>query len=212
VSNDFAKHDADLRSAELDKIAFGISEALIYGAKTVRIFAGDVKEGMDFESARQWIVEGLCDASSMAHPAGIRLALENHGQLAGKSDQLIPLVEQVRQITGTSCLTLNPDTGNFLLVDESSVSSLIAALPLASMVHLKDFRRVDVDAPGASYHSLAGNAFAGVRLGSGDVDVAGCLSAIRDQGFDGWVSLEYEGDEDPLTAIPASLEVVRNLV
>lgn len=32
---------------------------------------------------------------------------------------------------------------------------------------------------------------------------------MKEVQFTGWVSLEYEGREDPLTAIPKSLELLR---
>ena len=41
----------------------------------------------------------------------------------------------------------------------------------------------------------------GTVLGRGNVPVAGCLSALRDAGYDGWVSLEFEGTEDVLPAL-----------
>ena len=34
-------------------------------------------------------------------------------------------------------------------------------------------------------------------------------AALRDAGFDGWLSVEYEGAEDPFTAIPRSIENAR---
>src|SRR5207247_1597916 len=63
VSNNFAKHDSDERETELKKIQFGVDEALRYGAGVVRVFAGDVSESVTFEQARDYIVDGLAQAS-----------------------------------------------------------------------------------------------------------------------------------------------------
>jgi sugar phosphate isomerase/epimerase len=38
-----------------------------------------------------------------------------------------------------------------------------------------------------------------VALGEGEVDVVGCLRVLQRHGYDGVVSLETEGDEDPET-------------
>ena len=42
-----------------------------------------------------------------------------------------------------------------------------------------------------------------------DLDYGRIATIMRDAGFNGWVSLEFEGREDPLTAIPKSLEWLR---
>ena len=37
----------------------------------------------------------------------------------------------------------------------------------------------------------------------------GIAKIMRESGFNGWVSLEFEGKADPLTAIPESLTILR---
>jgi len=68
------------------------------------------------------------------------------------------------------------------------------------MCHFKDF------APGAGvYNSLAGKTYRGTVIGEGAVDLAGCVSALKAAGFDGWFSLEYEGEGDPLVEVAQSV-------
>lgn len=205
VSNDFAKPDRVARDAELAKIRFGIEEALRYGAQTVRVFAGDVKEGVTFDEARQWIVEGLAVAAKIAHDQGVRLALENHGTLAGRGDQVRGLIEEVRSMVGNYALGANPDTGNFLLVDQESHDAIAQVADLAYMVHFKDFVPAAADHEGFTYRSLAGQGFVGAAVGEGVVDLAACLVELKDAAFDGWLSIEYEGEEDAFTALPRSV-------
>ncbi|MER3496398.1 MAG: hypothetical protein C4320_06165, partial [Armatimonadota bacterium] len=177
VANDFAKADPAEREGELAKIAFGIAEAQEYEANIVRVFAGDVKPGVSFHEARSWIVEGLTAASRLAEGAGIRLALENHGSLAGQADQVYALIQDVRAGSGTDALGANPDTGNFLVVDADPVASVRKLAPLATMVHFKDFARVGQEEE--SYRSVSGQGLAGRAVGEGDVDLAGCVAALR---------------------------------
>ena len=154
VANDFAQADEAKRTQALDNIHLGIEEANYYGAGVVRVFAGDVKDGVTFDQARAWIVEGLAEASKLAHGKGIKLALENHGTLAGRADQVRALIKDVRERAGNDALGANPDTGNFLVVDTVPHEAVADLADLAHMVHFKDFRKGAEGEDG--YRSLAG--------------------------------------------------------
>ncbi len=211
VANDFAQADETKRAKALDNIRLGIEEAGVYGAEVIRVFAGDVKEGVTFEQARAWIVEGLAQASRLAANAGVRLALENHGTLAGRSDQVRGLIKDVREAAGNDVLGANPDTGNFLLVDAVAHEAVAEVADLATMVHFKDFRRPKDDET-AVYSSLTGTPYVGAAIGEGEVDLEACVRALRAKGFDGWLSIEFEGAEDPRTAIPRSVQAARKFL
>lgn len=211
VANDFAQDDPAKRAKALDTIRLGIEEAKVYGAEVVRVFAGDVREGVTFEQARAWIVEGLTEASRLAASAGVKLALENHGTLAGRADQVRGLIGDVRAAAGNEALGANPDTGNFLLVDAVAHEAVAELADLAHMVHFKDFRRVaEGEAP--TYASLAGIGVVGTAIGEGEVELEACVRALRAKGFDGWLSIEFEGAEDPRTAIPRSVAAARRFI
>jgi sugar phosphate isomerase/epimerase len=211
VAQNFAKPTSDERAAELKKIVFGIEEAQHFGAKVVRVFAGDVSPGITFDQAREWIVDGLVEASQYASEAGVKLALENHGTLAGKAVQVISLIEDVRQKAGNDSLGANPDTGNFLLIDPPSHVAVVGVRSYAYMVHFKDFRYAKDDSEGFVY-GPENLRFVGTALGEGEVDLASCISALKQVGFKGWLSLEYEGEEDSMTAVPRSLAYARTLI
>lgn len=202
VSNDFAKPDSEARNVELQKIRFGIEEALRYGAQTVRVFAGDVKDGVNFDEARQWIVQGLAEATKMAHDHGVRLALENHGTLAGRGDQVRALVSEVREAAGNKAIGANPDTGNFLLVEQAPLEAIAEVADLAYMVHLKDFAPVPSQEQTGHFVSLAGRRFQGAAVGEGIVPLSSCIDTLRSAGFDGWFSIEFEGEEDSQAVLP----------
>lgn len=206
VAQNFAKTDASLREAELDKIKFGVDEAIFYGAGVVRVFAGDVAEGITFVQAREWIIEGLTAASVYAHSKGIRLALENHGKLAGRGDQVAGIIADVRRLSGNDALGANPDTGNFLLVNQPSHEAIAHVANLAYMVHFKDFAQAPEGHEGFAYSALDRSRFVGTAVGEGQVELEKCLTELKSAGFAGWLSVEYEGEEDPFTAVPRSIE------
>lgn len=201
VAQNFAKPTPEEREAQLNKIKFGIDEARHFGAGVVRVFAGDVSEGITFEQAREWIIDGLTKASEYAANHMVKLALENHGKLAGRGDQVRGIIEEVRKRSGNDALGANPDTGNFLLVNQPSHEAIREVAPFAYMVHFKDFR----PDPTGEFEALNGERFVGTAVGEGIVDLSACIGALKDAGFDGWLSMEYEGREDPLTAVPKSL-------
>ena len=201
IAQNFAKTSAEEREVQLGKIKFGVDEAGHFGSGVVRVFAGDVAEGITFDQARAWIVEGLAKASVYAHDHGVKLALENHGTLAGRGDQVRGLIEDVRAMAGNDTLGANPDTGNFLLVNQPSHEAIQEVAKYANMVHFKDFRHD----PEGIYTALNGEKYTGTAIGEGMVDLHACLSALKEAGFDGWLSMEYEGVEDPITAVPRSL-------
>jgi sugar phosphate isomerase/epimerase len=201
VAQNFAKPSAEERELMLNKIKFGVDEALHYGSGVVRVFAGDVSEGITFEQAREWIIDGLSKASLYAADKGLKLALENHGHLAGKGEQVRGIIEDVRARSGTDVLGANPDTGNFLLVNQPSHEAIQEVARYANMVHFKDFR----EDPTGEYVAHDGTRYVGTAVGEGEVDLHACLAALREAGFDGWLSMEYEGREDPMTAVPKSL-------
>lgn len=209
VSNNFAKLSPEERALALRKIEFGVREAVRYGAQVVRVFAGDVSEGITYEQAYEWIVEGLAQASGFAAQNGIRLALENHGKLAGRGDQVAKIVRDVRDRAGNDALGVNPDTGNFMLVNQSSDEAIRVVAPLAYMVHFKDFVRESAGHEGFAYEALDGTRYVGMAVGEGEVDLQSCINALKDGDFEGWLSVEYEGEEDPMTAVPRSIANAR---
>lgn len=212
VAQDFAKAAPAERAAELEKIRFGMDEALHFGARVVRVFAGDVKPGVTFEQARQWIIEGLTAAANDAHARGLRLALENHGKLAGRGEQVRGLIDEVRQRCGHNALGANPDLGNFVLVNQPSHEAIAHVAGDAYMAHFKDFRPAEAAEQEHVYTALDGSRWVGTAVGEGQVQLERCIGVLREAGFDGWLSVEYEGEQDPLQAVPKSVANARRFL
>ena len=51
--------------------------------------------------------------------------------------------------------------------------------------------------------------FGGGRWYALDLDYARIAAILREHGYRGWISLEFEGNEDPRTAVPKSLALLR---
>jgi sugar phosphate isomerase/epimerase len=202
VSNNFAHDDPRKRAEQVQVIRDGVDNATYFGAQTVRVFAGDVRPGLTLEMVFAWIVAGLREAADYAEEQGVTLALENHGSLAGRSSQ----VREILDAVGSPALKANPDTGNFVLVHQASHEAVADLAGRAGMVHFKDFQREPDDYAGFAYTSINGVKFAGRAVGEGEVDMPACLQALKSGGFDGWLNIEYEAEEDPFTGVARSVE------
>lgn len=208
VANNFVSSHESIRAAQVGKIRDGVDQAVQFGSKTVRVFAGDIEAAFTYEQCLLWIIEGLTEAARYAYDSGVTLALENHGKLAGRSDQ----VETILNAVASPALKANPDTGNFLLVHQPSHLAVAELATRAAMCHFKDFHAVPDGYTGFAYTGIEGIKFAGTAIGEGEVDLADCVTSLRRAGFDGWLNIEYEGEEDPFSAVSRSVDYTRNLL
>jgi sugar phosphate isomerase/epimerase len=210
VANNFAASSEQARTEALKIIKRGVDEALHFNTNTVRVFAGDIYADADFtaEQAFAWIIDGLAEASDYAHSKSIRLALENHGKLAGRGDQINDIIAKVRAKTGHNALGANPDTGNFLLVNQPGHEGVAEVAANAYMCHFKDFEPNEE----GHYTTIDGKKVAGTVIGEGTVDLAASLQALKQVGFTGWVNLEYEATIDPMIGVPQSYQNAKTFI
>lgn len=208
VANNFALPDPSERAAQIQSVRVGVDDAVRFGAKVVRVFAGSPQPDIGLSDAFDWIVSSFREVVGYAQDNGVTLALENHGALAGRSDQVALILDAV----GSSALGANPDTGNFLLVHDTPHEAVARLAPRAAMVHFKDFKLMPDAYDGPAYTATDGLKFMGTAIGEGDVALADCLASLRAAGFAGWVNVEYEAPEDPLTGVPRSVANARQLL
>jgi sugar phosphate isomerase/epimerase len=209
IGNDFFQPDADVRAKELAHLKHSVDVANQLGVNLVRVFSGDFREGYTLEQGMGWILDGLSQGADYARQHGVTLALENHGLMAGRSDQVRSIIEKVN----SPALRANLDTGNFLLVGQNPVDAAQELAPLVALVHLKDFRVAGPQDTVHVYKGLDGTAYTGTVTGEGMVDLPKVIGILRKAGYNGWLSLEFEGGDDPLTiGVPRSLDAARKLL
>jgi sugar phosphate isomerase/epimerase len=140
------------------------------------------------------LAEACRRIADYASAYGITTSVENHGYYIQASDRVQALIHE----TGRDNFRTTLDIGNFLCVDEESTVGVRNNLPYASMVHIKDFyRRPSNQDPGEGwFQSAAGSFLRGAVAGQGDIDMRKVLRLIRDSGYDGYLSLEFEGAEE----------------
>lgn len=208
ISNNFVKASKEERNTEIQKVYNGIDIAKKLNTNVVRIFSGDLSETVSFEQGKSWIIESLKESASYAEEHGIILAIENHGYFAGRSEQVIELIEAV----GSTHLRSTLDTGNFLLVDEDPSHAATALKKYVSHVHFKDFVNVGNDYEGHAFHSLSGDRFIGTIAGEGKVDLHHVIHELKSVNYQGWLSVEYEGTDDPKVGAEQSIHNLKQIL
>lgn len=173
------------------------------------VFAWPWREADDdaFEAAFATIVPVCRELSDHAATLGIATTVENHGMSMNASDRVLRLVEAVDR----PGFRVTLDVGNSLCVDEDPETAVPRLLPHAAVVHLKDFDVRDQAPDDTWMTTLGGRGIRGTVVGSGDLPLGRLLGLVAASGFDGPVSIEFEGLEDPLTGFTAGLAAARRL-
>ena len=206
ISNNFIQPAAEARAQQLEDLKRGVDIAVELGTDLVRVFSGDARDGIAYDDGIGWILEGLSAGAAYARERGVTLALENHGRFAGRSDQVRDIILQV----GSPALRLNLDMGNFLPVGQDPTEAARALAEWVALAHLKDMRLAGDDEAGHIFVDPQGRRLTGSVIGDGLVNLPAVLNILREAGYDGWLSLEFEGAEDPIAVgVPRSLAAAR---
>jgi sugar phosphate isomerase/epimerase len=140
-------------------------------------------EGCTDDQAFGWVTDSLRACLPRAQECGVVLGLENHWGLAMTPEGVLRIVQAV----DSPWLAVLMDVGNFL---EDPYDKLETLAPKTVYVHAKTYFG------GGIWYTL-------------DLDYDRIAAILRRSGFRGYVSLEYEGNEDYRTAIPKSLALLR---
>ncbi len=140
-------------------------------------------EGFTEDDAFPWVIDSLGKCIDAAEKCGVVLGLENHWGLGLTPEGVLRIVDAV----ASPWLQVTMDTGNFL---EDPYPKLEMLLPRTVFVQAKTYYG------GGEWYTL-------------DLDYPRIGKMLRSAGYNGWVSLEFEGKEDYREAIPKSLAVLR---
>lgn len=208
--------NADSLDEEVERLKGQVDVAAILGVKVMRHDATGGYKGAErtyktFEDALPVLAEGCRRVTEYAATKGIQTTVENHGQFAQDSVRVEKLVHAV----GHPNFGLLCDIGNFLCADDPSVTAVSRVAPFARHVHVKDFhiKSGSEPNPGKGYFTSRGGTYLrGAILGHGNVPVYQCLRILKQSGYDGYVSIEFEGIEDNLPALEIGLANLKNYI
>ena len=193
-----------------------MDRAEILGAPVMRHdICGSFYEGYEgvrtFDAIVPIIAPAIREVTEYAKTKGIRTMSENHGYVAQDAERLMKIYTAVGSTNyGWLC-----DVGNFCCADEDPAVSVGKLAPLCFHVHVKDMflRSGMLPDPGKGWgRTRAGNYFRGTIFGQGNIPTLQCLQNLKRNGYDGYISLEFEGMEDTLMSIEIGLENMKRYI
>jgi len=158
-----------------------------------------------FAEALPLLARGCRQVTEYAAEKSVITMVENHGFFCQDSERVAALVGAVSHPNFGALV----DIGNFTCADEDPAAATGNIAALALHVHAKDFhiKPGSGDDPGHGwFKSRGGNYLRGAIIGHGNVPVRQCISNLKRAGYDGYVSIEFEGMEDCEQALEIGLE------
>jgi len=197
----FLSPDPVVRQQNVDHTLKGIELAYRMGIPTMRINTGRWGTSKSFDDlmanrgiepalpghtedeAFKWVVGSIEKLLPKAEECGVCLGLENHWGIGRTAAGVLRIIDAIK----SPWLKVTLDTGNFL---EDMYRQLEMLAPHARLVHAKTYFG------GGEWYSL-------------DIDYERVASILRSAGYRGYISVEFEGKENPETGVPRSLAVLQ---
>ena len=207
---DFINRDTE---AEIKRVCEAIDVAAILGAGSVRhdvCYALKKEHLYSYREAIKEMAPAIRRITEYGASKGIRTTTENHGYIFQDPERVEALILAVgHENYGWLC-----DIGNFLCADCDVVRAVSTAAPYTYHVHVKDFlmKSGACDKPEGFFDTRGGNYLRGTILGHGEVPVATAIKALKRAGYDGYVSLEFEGMEENIPALEAGLAFLKKVI
>jgi sugar phosphate isomerase/epimerase len=197
----FLSPDSDVRQKNIDHTVRTIELAYQLGIPTIRVNTGrwgttksfdelmanrgiePRLEGYSDDDGYQWVIDSLEKCLPAAERCGVTMGLENHWGLGRTPEGVLKIIRAI----DSPWLRCTLDTGNFL---EDPYDKLELLAPEAVFVQAKTYHG------GGLWYTL-------------ELDYPRIAEMLRRHNYRGYVSLEFEGNEDWQTAIPKSLATLR---
>lgn len=139
--------------------------------------------GISDDEGFKWCIDGFGECLKTAERCGVTLGLENHWGLGLTPEGVMRIVNALK----SPWLQVTLDTGNFL---EDPYARLEKLADNAVLVQAKTYYG------GGVWYTL-------------DLDYDRIAKMLTKHNYRGYISLEFEGKDDPRTAVPKSLAMLR---
>ena len=206
VGADFVNKDLD---EEIARVKGLVDIAAALGVPVMRhdIAPGSksgAKLGISYDALLPKMASAVREIAEYAQARGVRTVTENHGYFSQDANRVEKLINTV----GHENFGALVDVGNFMCVDEDPWVSVGIMAPYAYHVHVKDFHTksgLEPDPGRGWFRTRGGNYLRGAIIGHGDARVAQSLYVLKKSGYDGYLTVEFEGMEDKLVGIELGL-------
>jgi len=160
-----------------------VKTAASLGSRAIRVNTA-AADGRTVDETLRAVVGDYRRLLAAVKRAKLLLLLENHGGLSSDPEQVVRIFKGVRDKQFRAC----PDNGNFAA--EAREAGLLAMAPYMSMAHLKML------------------AF-GPDGGETTFDIPAIVGLYRRGGYDGFLSIEFEGKGDQHEGVEKSVALAR---
>ncbi len=188
--------DVNYRAIRIDHTMRALTLARELGAKCITTEpGGPLEPGQSWSRALQLFVEMLKPVIAHAEKENVLLLIEPEpGLLIETADQYLEFMKHV----DSPAVGLNFDIGHSYCVGDDPATTIPRLAKYIRHFHLEDIAATRV------HHHLV--------PGEGAIDFAATFRAIRQIGYDGWVTIElYPYVDDPDAAARTALERVRKI-
>jgi len=191
VGNRFTHVEPEKRAEAVQMVKEWVDISVTLGAPCIRVFAGGVPEGHTFEESLKWTAECLEECLEYSKPRGVIIALENHGGITSTAEQVISILKAVGgSYLEERWLAVNLDLGNYR---GDPYGNIEMTAPYAVTTHAKTDVYVE-------------------DIGRQDADFQRIVKILDNAGYKGCLSIEYEGKEEPMTAMPKFVKYLKECV
>lgn len=175
------------------------------GAKNMRHdmgggFPAEKKICRGYDDALPIFVKATREIADYAESKGVGTMSENHGYFSQDALRVEKLVNTVAHPNFGALV----DLGNFMCADEDPTKSVGIMAPYAKHVHAKDFlwkSGMEIN-PGEGWFRTRGmNYLRGAIIGQGEAKIYQSIQILKNVGYNGYITVEFEGAEDNLKGI-----------
>ena len=205
---------AEDNAVRVEKTKRIIDLAVEFDTSVVTTHIGVIPEDKSLERYGV-MLSALTECGLYAKERGVTLAIETGPE---KAAVLLAFLQDTQGGVG-----VNLDPANFTMVTgQDPVEAVYLLKDYIVHTHVKDGRMLDKNQnPTEVYHAFAVGGvdalnackgFEELPIGQGDVDWNGYLQALKDIGYDGFLTIERECGEDPIADIQAAVGFVRRKI
>ncbi|HOB75197.1 MAG TPA: sugar phosphate isomerase/epimerase family protein [Phycisphaerae bacterium] len=186
VRNNFCLPPGPELKKEIETLKKWVDICVKLGSPAIRVFAGRPDPNRSREQIFKTLVDAMKEAAEYAQSRGIFLGLENHGFMTETADDVLRIVDAVKN----DWMAVNLDSGNFKTDGYAQIAKLAPRAVICQMktlVSTPDGKRVPVDVP---------------RF----------MQILRDAKYRGYVALEFEEKKDPHEEVPVWLKKMQDAI
>ena len=194
----------------IEKTCRIVDLACEFGTRVVTTHIGVIPEDTECEKYKV-MLDAVSKCGEYAAERGVTLAIETGPEIA-------PVLYGFVKAAGRG-VGINLDPANFVMVTgQDPVEAVYILRDYIVHTHLKDGKRLRVSDPVEIYRSFAeggiealnvADYFIETPVGEGDVDFPRYIAALKEIGFDGFLTIERETGADPSADIKKAAEYAK---